>query len=50
MILEWLRRTMPTFNTQLEKFLFTAGDLGPLAKGAEDKPSPWPGLGVSDLA
>jgi uncharacterized protein len=33
MLLEWIRRTLPGFDVQLKKFLFTSGDLIALAKG-----------------
>ena len=34
MLLEWVRRTVPEFDLQAEKFLFIPGDLVALAKGA----------------
>jgi len=35
MLLEWLRRTMPEFDLQMRKFLFTSGSLTAIAAGAE---------------
>ena len=43
MLLEWLRRTLPPFDLQLRKLLFSVGDIPALAKtGAPPAPA---GLG-----
>jgi uncharacterized protein len=43
MLLEWLRRTMPGFDLQMKKFLFTTDDLISLAKGSK---APMVGIGL----
>jgi hypothetical protein len=51
MLLEWLGRTMPEFELQMRKFLFTSGSLTALAAAA-GAPAPAPdgaGLGLGDL-
>ena len=50
MLLEWLRRTMPGFDVQMEKFLFTSGDLTTLAKSANPGVATGSGLGLGNLA
>lgn len=47
MLLEWLRRTLPPFDLQLRKLLFTSGDIPALAK-AESAPN-GRGLGLGNL-
>lgn len=39
MLLEWIRRTLPGFDVQLKKFLFTSGDLVALAKAKVPTPA-----------
>ncbi len=48
MLLEWLRRAIPEFHLQMNKFLFTTGDLVGLAKGAAPPPATKsvPGSGI----
>lgn len=48
MLLEWLRRTIPEFHIQMNKFLFTTDDLIRLAKGSE-APKAVNGLGLGNL-
>ena len=49
MLLEWLRRTLPEFDAQLRKFLFTTGPITVLA-AAEDPQAPsGSGLGIGHL-
>ena len=49
MLLEWLRRTMPGFDVQMEKFLFTSGDLLILAKNPNPGVATGSGLGLGNL-
>jgi uncharacterized protein len=49
MLLEWLRRTMPEFDLQMKKFLFTSGDLIALAKGIEPSMVVGGGLGLGNM-
>jgi hypothetical protein len=49
MLLEWLRRTMPEFDVQLKKFLFTAGDPTTLADGSGLPAANGSGLGLGNL-
>jgi hypothetical protein len=49
LLMEWLRRTLPTFDVQMRKFLFTSGPiLGPL-DGAETPTAAAKGLGLGNL-
>jgi len=49
MLLEWLRRTLPPFDLQLRKLLFSVGDIPALAKtGAPPAPAGL-GLGLGNL-
>jgi hypothetical protein len=49
MLLEWLRRTVPTFDLQLAKILFKTGDIPALA-AADASPAPnGKGLGLGNL-
>jgi len=45
MLMEWLRRTLPVFDVQMQKFLFTKGSLTALAAGGKAKPGSGLGLG-----
>ena len=49
MLLEWLRRSMPEFDSQMRKFLFTSGSLIALATGAEPPAADGTGLGLGSL-
>lgn len=49
MLLEWLRRTMPGFDFQMKKLLFTSGDLTVLAKAAKPPVANGTGLGLGNL-
>lgn len=49
MLLEWLRRTMPGFDVQMKKFLFTTGSLTALAAGAKPQEAGGGGLGIGNL-
>ena len=49
MLLEWLRRTMPGFDVQMKKFLFTSGDIVTLAAGAKAPAAEGSGLGLGNL-
>jgi hypothetical protein len=49
MLLEWLRRTMPGFDVQMKKFLFTSADLTTLAAGAKAPAAEGSGLGLGNL-
>ncbi len=49
MLLEWLRRTMPEFDVQMKKFLFTTGPLTGLAAGTAPSPTKVSGLGLGNL-
>jgi hypothetical protein len=49
MLLEWLRRTMPGFEVQMKKFLFTSGDITALAAGAKAPAAAGSGLGLGNL-
>jgi ferritin-like protein len=49
MLLEWLRRTMPGFDIQMKKFLFTSSDLIVLAKGVGPTVAKGSGLGLGNL-
>jgi hypothetical protein len=49
MLLEWVRRTLPEFDLQAEKFLFVPGDLVDLAKGTAPAASSSRGLGLGAL-
>jgi ferritin-like protein len=49
MLLEWLRRTMPGFDVQMKKLLFTSGDLTVLAKAVKPPVANGSGLGLGNL-
>jgi uncharacterized protein len=49
MLLEWLRRTLPAFDVQLKKFLFTTGSLKALAAGDKDTGPCGSGLGLGNM-
>jgi hypothetical protein len=49
MLLEWLRRTMPGFDFQMRKLLFTSGDLTVLAKEVKPPAMKGTGLGLGNL-
>jgi ferritin-like protein len=49
MLLEWLRRSMPEFDGQMRKFLFTQGDLVALAAGKSTPVPDGKGLGLGNL-
>ncbi len=49
MLLEWLRRTMPGFDFQMKKLLFTTGDLTVLAKEVKPPAANGSGLGLGNL-
>ena len=49
MLLEWLRRTMPGFDVQMRKFLFTSGSLTALAAGSAPASAAGAGLGLGNL-
>jgi ferritin-like protein len=49
MLLEWLRRTLPGFDIQMKKFLFTSGDLVALAKGVDPAMAGSGSLGLGNL-
>jgi uncharacterized protein len=49
MLLEWLRRTMPGFDFQMKKLLFTTGDLTVLAKAVSPAEANGVGLGLGSL-
>jgi hypothetical protein len=49
MLLEWLRRTMPGFEVQMKKFLFTSGDITTLAAAAKAPAAEGSGLGLGNL-
>lgn len=49
MLLEWLRRTMPEFDIQMRKFLFTSGSLISIAAGADPPVAEGKGLGLGSL-
>ncbi|MDR3670919.1 MAG: hypothetical protein P4L36_08745 [Holophaga sp.] len=49
MLLEWLRRAMPTFDLQLGRFLFRAGSLTALAAAKEPAQAQGTGLGLGSL-
>jgi ferritin-like protein len=49
MLLEWLRRTMPGFDVQMKKLLFTSGDLTALAKAVKPPVADGSGLGLGNL-
>jgi ferritin-like protein len=49
MLLEWLRRTMPGFDVQMRKFLFSTGSLTALAAAEKAPPAPGTGLGLGSL-
>jgi ferritin-like protein len=49
MLLEWLRRTMPGFDVQMKKFLFTSGDLRVLAKAVKPPVANDAGLGLGNF-
>jgi hypothetical protein len=49
MLLEWLRRTMPGFDFQMKKLLFTSEDITVLAKKVGPKVADGTGLGVGNL-
>ena len=48
MLLEWLRRTLPVFDVQMQKFLFTQGSLTALAAGGKARTGS--GLGLGSLS
>jgi ferritin-like protein len=49
MLMEWLRRTMPGFDVQMKKLLFTSGDLTVLAKEVKPPAANGSGLGLGNL-
>jgi len=49
MLLEWVRRSVPEFDLQMEKFLFMPGDLIALAKGTAPSVASGSGLGLGPL-
>lgn len=49
MLLEWLRRSMPGFDAQMKKFLFTTGSLTALAAGVKPQAAGGTGLGIGNL-
>lgn len=49
MLLEWLRRTMPGFDFQMKKLLFSVGDLTVLAKAVKPPEVNGVGLGLGPL-
>ncbi|GLH71186.1 ferritin [Geothrix rubra] len=49
MLLEWLRRAMPEFDTQMRKFIFASGALTEVAAGAGPPAAPGSGLGLGNL-
>ena len=49
MLLEWLRRSMPEFDEQMRKLLFTSGDLTELAAGPGPLAVSGRGLGIGNL-
>src|ERR1700690_718278 len=49
MLMEWLRRTMPGFDVQMKKLLFTSGDLAVLAKAVKPPVANGSGLGLGNL-
>lgn len=49
MLLEWLRRSMPEFDLQIRKFMFTSGPLTALAAGVESPVPKGTGLGLGNL-
>ena len=49
MLLEWVRRTVPEFDQQAEKFLFVPGELVALAKGMVTPEFSSSGLGLGPL-
>jgi ferritin-like protein len=49
MLLEWLRRTMPGFDVQMRKFLFSTGSLNALAAAEKAPPAQGTGLGLGSL-
>jgi hypothetical protein len=49
MLMEWLRRTMPEFELQLKKLMFTTGDLTALAAAAAPPAANGKGLGLGNL-
>jgi hypothetical protein len=49
MLLEWLRRTLPEIDLQMQKFIFKTGDLVALAKGIAPAPANGSGLGLGNL-
>jgi uncharacterized protein len=50
MLLEWIRRTLPEFDPQLRKFLFTEADIVSLAGGAQAPAAGGAGLGLGNLS
>lgn len=49
MLLEWLRRAMPGFDVQMQKFLFQSGSITDLAAGAGPAEPGGRGLGLGNL-
>jgi ferritin-like protein len=49
MLLEWLRRAVPVFDTQMRKFLFTSDSLTALTDGGEPSAAEGRGLGLGNL-
>jgi hypothetical protein len=49
MLMEWLRRTMPGFELQMTKLLFTTGDLTVLAKGVKAPEAKGSGQGLGNV-
>lgn len=48
MLLEWVRRTIPEFDLQMKRFLFTSSALPDLAKGGLDPVNHGSGLGLGN--
>jgi len=49
MLLEWLRREVPTFDFQMGKILFKSGSIPDIAKGKTSAADDGRGLGLGDL-
>ena len=49
MLLEWLRRAMPGFDAQMQKFLFQSGAITDLTAGSKPAAPEGRGLGLGDL-
>ena len=49
MLLEWLRRAMPGFDAQMQKFLFQSGAITDVAASSKPAAPGGRGLGLGDL-